>query len=34
VLSREQRQECSANDAARPEDGDLQGRLSRTSRAT
>jgi hypothetical protein len=34
VLSREQGQKCAADDAARPEDGDLHGRLSRTSRAT
>ncbi len=34
VLSREQRQKRAADDAARPEDGDLHGRLSRTNRAT
>jgi hypothetical protein len=34
MLAREQRQECAADDAARPEDGDLRCTLSCTSRAT
>jgi hypothetical protein len=34
MLCREQRQKCAADDATCPEDGDLHGRLSPTSRAT
>ena len=34
VLVREERQKRASDEAARPENGDLHGRLSRTSRAT